>query len=196
MLNVQLWGADTDMVSLSPVAQPPPPLLKGRPWWCPVRFNPQYPAGSAGSLAAAVFQGVEGGWDGEGGDSRRLLRTDGVYVHTLLLKTLLVSFAEAWFCREGTRGPRVKCRGGWMLERNIAAGLPSQALSFRGEPAWRSRRSGSPSAGFPVPLRGGQSPLLNTHTWTRQPWRFYLQNRKALYSKTSVNRKPRIQTPH
>ena len=100
------------MVSLSPVTQPPPPLLKGRPWWCPVRFNPQSPAGSAGSLAAAVFQGVEGGWDGEGADSRRLLRTDGVYVHTLLLKTLLVSFAEAWFCREGTRGPRVKCRGG------------------------------------------------------------------------------------
>ena len=53
-----------------------------------------------------------------------------------------------------------------------------------------------PISGFPVPLRGGQSPLLNTHTWTRQPWRFYLQNRKALYSKTSVNRKPRIQTPH
>lgn len=45
-------------------------------------------------------------------DSRRLLRTEGIYVYTLLLKTLLLSFAEAWFCREGTQEPRVKRWGG------------------------------------------------------------------------------------
>lgn len=48
-----------------------------------MHFNPQYPVGSSSSLAAAVFQGVEGGGRGMGKeDSRHLLRTDGVDVYT------------------------------------------------------------------------------------------------------------------
>ena len=51
-------------------------------------------------------------------DSRRLLRTEGVYVHTLLLKMLLLSFAEKAHRSPGSNAGVAEC---W---KGIAAGLP------------------------------------------------------------------------
>lgn len=94
---------------------------------------------------------------------------------TLLLKTLLLSFAEAWFCREGTQEPRVKRWGGWMLERNSS---------------WSAHQRGSHSPG------GWEAqPPPSTHTWTWQQWWFYLQNRKALYSKNLNEQEARNPKP-